>query len=108
MKSVLINFIHFSSDDDSDSDCDSDMYEDPVGSPGAQTFQIASAWIDRRNSNALGESDDDFYEYSSGDDDDADSQTEGEEQAKAREIRMQEVKLMPPIVPTDTETEVSL
>lgn len=106
MKSFI--FVPFSSDDDSDSDCDSDMYEDPVGSPGAQTFQIASAWIDRRNSNALGESDDDFYEYSSGDDDDADSQTEGEEQAKAREIRMQEVKLMPPILPTDTETEVSL
>lgn len=41
-------------------------------------------------------------------DDEADSQTEGEELARAREMRMQEVKLMPPpTLPTDTETEVS-
>lgn len=42
-------------------------------------------------------------------DDEADSQTEGEELARAREIRMQEVKLMPlPTLPTDTETDVSI
>lgn len=41
-------------------------------------------------------------------DDEADSQTEGEELEKAREIRMQEVKLKPlPYLATDTETEVS-
>lgn len=41
-------------------------------------------------------------------DDGADSQTEGEEQVRARLIRMQEVKLKPlPYLPTDTETEVS-
>lgn len=41
-------------------------------------------------------------------DDEAESQTEGEEFARAREIRMQEVKLMPlPKLPTDTETDVS-
>lgn len=41
-------------------------------------------------------------------DDGADSQTEGEEQERARQIRMQEVKLKPlPYLPTDTETEVN-
>lgn len=42
------------------------------------------------------------------DDDANDSQTEGEELARAREIRKQEVQLKPlPILPTDTETDVS-
>lgn len=42
------------------------------------------------------------------DDEADDSQTEGEELEKAREIRMQEVKLKPlPYLATDTETEVS-
>lgn len=42
-------------------------------------------------------------------DDEADTQTEGEELAKARELRMQEVKLRPMLcaATTDTETEVS-
>lgn len=36
------------------------------------------------------------------------SQTEGEELERAREIRRQEFKLQPvPFLPTDTETEVS-
>lgn len=44
------------------------------------------------------------------DDDDLDSQTEGEEFKKAREMRRQEVKVLPPpqYLPTDTETEVGL
>ncbi|EDS38802.1 mical [Culex quinquefasciatus] len=95
-----------SSSDESDSDSDSD-YEEAAGSPlGAQTLQLASEWIsDKRFSNMV-DSDDDFYGYSS-EDDEADSQTEGEELARAREMRMQEVKLMPPpTLPTDTETEV--
>ena len=43
------------------------------------------------------------------DEDDVDSQTEGEDFKKAREMRRQEVKLLPipTNLPTDTETEVS-
>lgn len=43
------------------------------------------------------------------DDDGEDSQTEGEELKKAREMRREEVRLMPlpTNLPTDTETEVS-
>lgn len=42
-------------------------------------------------------------------DDDVESQTEGEELIKAREMRKQEVNLMPlPYLPTDTETDVSI
>lgn len=94
-----------SSSDDSDSDTDSEMFEDPVG-VDAQTLQLASEWIDKRST--MQDSEDEFYGYSS-EDDDADSQTEGEELAKAREMRMNEVKLQPPLyVLTDTETEVSL
>lgn len=93
-----------SSSDDSDSDSDSEMFEDPVG-VDAQTLQLASEWIDKRST--MQDSEDEFYGYSS-EDDDADSQTEGEELAKAREMRMNEVKLQPPLyVLTDTETEVS-
>lgn len=93
-----------SSSDESDTDTDSEMFEDPVG-VDAQTLQLASEWIDKRST--LQDSEDEFYGYSS-EDDDADSQTEGEEQAKAREMRMNEVKLQPPLyVLTDTETEVS-
>lgn len=93
-----------SSSDESDSDSDSEMFEDPVG-VDAQTLQLASEWIDKRST--LQDSEDEFYGYSS-EDDDADSQTEGEELAKAREMRMNEVKLQPPLyVLTDTETEVS-
>ncbi|XP_055597681.1 F-actin-monooxygenase Mical isoform X3 [Uranotaenia lowii] len=94
-----------SSSDESETDSESD-YEEAAGSPlGAQTLQLASEWIsDKRFSNMV-DSDDDFYGYSS-EDDEADSQTEGEELARAREIRMQEVKLKaPPTLPTDTETE---
>lgn len=41
--------------------------------------------------------------------DDAESQTEGEDLERARQMRMDEVKLKPlPDLPTDTETEVSL
>jgi F-actin monooxygenase len=106
------NFITGSEDDDndetsssdSDSESDSDMFEDPVG-VDAQTLQLASEWIDKRST--MQDSEDEFYGYSS-EDDDADSQTEGEELAKAREMRMNEVKLQPPpFLPTDTETEVS-
>lgn len=107
-----VNFITGSEDDDNDetssddseSDTDSDMFEDPVG-VDAQTLQLASEWIDKRST--IQDSEDEFYGYSS-EDDDADSQTEGEELARAREIRMNEVKLLPPpYLPTDTETEVS-
>uniref|UniRef100_A0A1Q3FJ95 BMERB domain-containing protein n=1 Tax=Culex tarsalis TaxID=7177 RepID=A0A1Q3FJ95_CULTA len=94
-----------SSSDESDSDSDSD-YEEAAGSPlGAQTLQLASEWISDKRFTNMVDSDDDFYGYSS-EDDEADSQTEGEELARAREMRMQEVKLMPPpTLPTDTETE---
>lgn len=95
-----------SSSDESDSETDSEIFEDPVG-VDAQTLQLASEWIDKRST--LQDSEDEFYGYSS-EDDDADSQTEGEELAKAREMRMNEVKLQPlpsTYILTDTETEVS-
>lgn len=95
-----------SSSDESESDSDSEMFEDPVG-VDAQTLQLASEWIDKRST--MQDSEDEFYGYSSEDDDGADSQTEGEELVKAREMRRNEVKLQPPLyVLTDTETEVSL
>ncbi|KAL7016515.1 hypothetical protein ACKWTF_010045 [Chironomus riparius] len=92
-----------SSSDETDTESDSDNFEDPVG-VDAQTLQLASDWIDKRST--MQDSEDEFYGYSS-EDDDADSQTEGEELAKAREMRMNEVKLQPPptYILTDTETE---
>ncbi|KAJ6638608.1 [F-actin]-monooxygenase Mical [Pseudolycoriella hygida] len=100
------------SSDDSESDSDLDNYEEAMESPlGAQTLQLATDWIgkQRYSSNQYSdddESDDDEF-YDSSEDDEADSQTEGEELEKAREIRMQEVKLKPlPYLATDTETEV--
>lgn len=95
-----------STTDESESDSDSENFEDPIG-VDAQTLQLASDWIDKRST--LNDSEDEFYGYSSDDGDDGDSQTEGEELAKARELRMNEVKLQPPplCVLTDTETEVS-
>lgn len=96
-----------SSDDDSESD-----YEEANGSPlGVQTLQLATDWIGKqRHSYMDDDSDGDFYDSSEGllDDDDLDSQTEGEEFKKAREMRRQEVKVLPPpqYLPTDTETEV--
>lgn len=94
-----------SSSDETESESDSEIFEDPIG-VDAQTLQLASEWIDKRST--LQDSEDEFYGYSS-EDDDADSQTEGEELAKAREMRMNEVKLLPPptYILTDTETEVS-
>lgn len=97
-----------SSSDESDSD-DSEMFEEALGSPiGAQTLQLASEWIGKQRYSSMQDSDeDDFYDTS--DDDGADTQTEGEELARAREIRRQEVKLkpLPHTIATDTETEVS-
>lgn len=96
----------FSSTESTDSDSDSDMYEEATDSPlGAQTLQLATDWIGKQKISIRDSDEDDFYDSS--DEDDADSQTEGEDQARAREIRMQEVKLQPPVyMPTDTETEV--
>lgn len=93
----------YSTTDSSDSS-DSDLYEEASGSPlDAQTLQLANEWIGKQK---LQDSDEDDF-YDSSDDDDADSQTEGEDQARARELRMQEVKLTPLAYPTtDTETEV--
>lgn len=123
------------STDDSDSASDSEEYEEAMGSPlGAQTLQLANDWIGKQrysSNNQYSDEDDDddeFYDSSEGNvvvialrhlfhnlifiyrftDEGAESQTEGEELEKAREIRMQEVKLKPlPYLPTDTETEVS-
>lgn len=94
----------YSTTDTSDSESDSDLYEEASGSPlDAQTLQLANEWIGKQK---MQDSDEDDF-YDSSDDDDADSQTEGEDQARAREIRMQEVKLQPLAYPTtDTETEV--
>ncbi|XP_055712896.1 F-actin-monooxygenase Mical isoform X4 [Phlebotomus papatasi] len=95
------------SSDSSDSETDSDMYEEAMDSPlGAETLQLATDWIGKQRICSLQDSDGDEF-YDSSEDDDVDTQTEGEELARAREIRMQEVKLMPPVYPaTDTETEV--
>ncbi|GAB0092877.1 bMERB domain [Sergentomyia squamirostris] len=96
-----------SSSDSSDSETDSDLYEEALDSPlGAETLQLATDWIGKQRICSLHDSDGDEF-YDSSEDDDVDTQTEGEELARAREIRMQEVKLMPPVYPaTDTETEV--
>lgn len=96
----------YTSSDSSDSDSDSDMYEEASGSPlDAQTLQLANEWIGKQK---LQDSDEDDF-YDSSDEDEADSQTEGEDQVRAREIRMQEVKLKPLAYPTtDTETEVGM
>lgn len=99
------SYSNYSSSESSDSESDSDLYEEASGSPlDAQTLQLANDWIGKQK---MQDSDEDDF-YDSSDDDDADSQTEGEEQARAREIRMQEVKLMPLVYPhtPDTETEV--
>lgn len=50
-----------------------------------------------------------FNKFPPTDDDGDDSQTEGEELKRAREMRREEVRLMPipTNLPTDTETEVS-
>lgn len=116
------------STDSSDSGSDEE-YEEAMGSPlGAQTLQLATDWIgkQRYSANQFSDEDDDdeFYDSSEGNavfvppikivkirliflDEGADSQTEGEEMDRARQIRMQEVKLKPlPYLPTDTETEV--
>ncbi|XP_055384739.1 F-actin-monooxygenase Mical isoform X4 [Condylostylus longicornis] len=112
------NFVSDSDESESDlsssdeSDEESESFDDPdEGSPIAQTLQLATDWIGKqRYNNESDDSDIDFYDSSEGmlDDDDADSQTEGEEFKKAREMRRQEVKLLPlpPNLPTDTETEV--
>lgn len=119
----------FSSSDESDSDSNSDIYEEAMGSPlGAQTLQLATDWIGKQRYTSNQYSDeDDSYVTSEGKicsirnvcqfltfmfiiniDDDVESQTEGEELERAREIRRQEFKLQPvPFLPTDTETEVS-
>ncbi|XP_037045702.1 F-actin-monooxygenase Mical isoform X2 [Bradysia coprophila] len=97
---------------DSESDSDLDNYEEAMESPlGAQTLQLATDWIGKQRYSSNQYSDDDDSDddefYDSSEDDEADSQTEGEELEKAREIRMQEVKLKPlPYLATDTETEI--
>lgn len=92
------------SSDSDESDSDSDLYEEASGSPlDAQTLQLANEWIGKQK---IQDSDEDDF-YDSSDEDEADSQTEGEDQVRAREMRMQEVKLTPLVYPTtDTETEV--
>ncbi|XP_023308922.2 F-actin-monooxygenase Mical isoform X6 [Lucilia cuprina] len=97
-----------SSSDDSDPDSDSDMFEEANDSPlGAQTLQLASEWIGKQNYSDTDDSDD-SYDSSEGMADDGKDDTEGEEFAKARELRREEVRLppLPPNLPTDTETEV--
>ncbi|XP_037823743.1 F-actin-monooxygenase Mical-like isoform X3 [Lucilia sericata] len=99
-----------SSSDDSDHDSDSDMFEEANDSPlGAQTLQLASEWIGKQNYSDTDDSDD-SYDSSEGMADDGKDDTEGEEFAKARELRREEVRLppLPPNLPTDTETEVKL
>ncbi|KAL5285067.1 Mical family protein [Megaselia abdita] len=112
------NFITSSEESESDlsssgdSDDESDEYEEANESPiGAQTLQLANDWIGKqRYSKYSDDSDNDFYDSSEDllDDDGDDSQTEGEELKKAREMRREEVRLMPipGNIPTDTETEV--
>ncbi|XP_061393393.1 F-actin-monooxygenase Mical-like [Musca vetustissima] len=96
------------SSDESDTESDDDMYEEANESPlGAQTLQLASEWIGKQNYSDSDDSDD-FYDSSEGLADDGKDDTEGEEFAKARELRREEVRLppLPPNLPTDTETEV--
>ncbi|XP_037946356.1 F-actin-monooxygenase Mical isoform X3 [Teleopsis dalmanni] len=94
-----------SSSDESDTESDSDMFEEANDSPlGAQTLQLATDWIGKQN---YTDSDDVEFDYSSDGLPDNDD-TEGEEFKKARELRREEVRLLPlpANLPTDTETEV--
>ncbi|XP_036324802.1 F-actin-monooxygenase Mical [Rhagoletis pomonella] len=98
-----------SSSDDSDDESDADMFEEANDSPlGAQTLQLATDWIGKQHYSDSDESDD-FYDSSEGiADDDGKDDTEGEDFKKARELRREEVRLLPlpANLPTDTETEV--
>ncbi|XP_055902556.1 F-actin-monooxygenase Mical isoform X8 [Eupeodes corollae] len=100
-----------SSSDESDDDSESDIFEEANGSPIAQqTLQLATDWIGKQhysNGNS-DDSDDSFYDSSEGLADDGKDDTEGEEIKKAREMRREEVRLLPlpTNLPTDTETEV--
>ncbi|XP_075163155.1 molecule interacting with CasL [Haematobia irritans] len=99
-----------SSSDESDTESNSDMYEEANDSPlGVQTLQLASEWIGKQNYSDSDISDDN-YDSSEGLADDGKDDTEGEEFAKARELRREEVRLppLPPNLPTDTETETPL
>ncbi|XP_055902549.1 F-actin-monooxygenase Mical isoform X2 [Eupeodes corollae] len=99
-----------SSSDESDDDSESDIFEEANGSPIAQqTLQLATDWIGKQhysNGNS-DDSDDSFYDSSEGLADDGKDDTEGEEIKKAREMRREEVRLLPlpTNLPTDTETE---
>ncbi|XP_053945581.1 F-actin-monooxygenase Mical isoform X3 [Anastrepha ludens] len=98
-----------SSSDDSDTESDADMFEEANDSPlGAQTLQLATDWIGKQHYSDSDDSDD-FYDSSEGiADDDGKDDTEGEDFKKARELRREEVRLLPlpANLPTDTETEV--
>ncbi|XP_055852122.1 F-actin-monooxygenase Mical isoform X6 [Episyrphus balteatus] len=100
-----------SSSDESDDDSESDIFEEANGSPIAQqTLQLATDWIGKQHYSNVNsdDSDDDFYDSSEGLADDGKDDTEGEEIKKAREMRREEVRLLPlpTNLPTDTETEV--
>ncbi|XP_055852118.1 F-actin-monooxygenase Mical isoform X2 [Episyrphus balteatus] len=99
-----------SSSDESDDDSESDIFEEANGSPIAQqTLQLATDWIGKQHYSNVNsdDSDDDFYDSSEGLADDGKDDTEGEEIKKAREMRREEVRLLPlpTNLPTDTETE---
>ncbi|KAL3285152.1 hypothetical protein HHI36_019273 [Cryptolaemus montrouzieri] len=112
-----------SSDDDessSYSDTDSDdeeAYEEALEEPA--TKEGTMKWAERMNkrhyskqhksdSDPYGSTDSSSYYENSSDDDDSDTATEGEEEIRARELRLQEVRVEPPILQADTGTDTEV
>lgn len=105
-----------SSYSDSDSDGE-DAYEEAMEEP--VTKEGTMKWAERMNkrhyskhcrsdSDEYSSSDSSSYYENTTDDDDSDTATEGEEEIKARELRLQEVRLEPPIILNDTGTDTEV
>ncbi|XP_044752612.1 F-actin-monooxygenase Mical isoform X2 [Coccinella septempunctata] len=105
-----------SSYSDTDSD-DEDAYEEAMEEPATKegTLKWAERMSkrhyskqDKSDSEPYGSSDSSSYYENSTDDDESDTATEGEEEIRARELRLQEVRLEPPIIQADTGTDTEV
>ncbi|XP_045463620.1 F-actin-monooxygenase Mical isoform X5 [Harmonia axyridis] len=105
-----------SSYSDTDSD-DEDAYEEAMEEPATKegTLKWAERMSkrhfskqDKSDSEPYGSSDSSSYYENSSDEDESDTATEGEEEIRARELRLQEVRLDPPIIQADTGTDTEV
>ncbi|KAK9877921.1 hypothetical protein WA026_020144 [Henosepilachna vigintioctopunctata] len=105
-----------SSYSETDSD-DEEAYEEALEEPA--TKEGTMKWAERMSkrhfskqyksdSDPYGSSDSSSYYENSSDDDDSNTATEGEEEIRARELRLQEVRLEPPIIQADTGTDTEV